>query len=466
MLEELLKQIILRQGDPQGEEGTEISKLTSALTKEDVELLTTMLEELSFYKDFYTTLLRLEERLHTTEDMDYISDYVIKTCCLFYDADWCGLLLADPNTRMFSPRRWYERSTDGMTPTLFQENEYFETYPRWVKALDNNEAVVIPDIEAIKPFYPEEYDSYVRLKAYSIIGTPFGKRPTGFMIVRNPKKHKNDPGMVRLLTFVSMSQYYIGMMLGNTPQEEAFANQVRVNIFGEPSIECRGNVISYEKYAAPKSWKLLAYLILKNRPAPAMTIASSIWPEEGEKGVDKIRQTIHRIRERLAGQIPENWIVNSNTGYFISPDIIVTTDAQEMEELVRKAEGESDAHLRARILEDAFELYKGEAFAAFADEQWLSLEVGHYAHCYNDLVKMLLEALDELNDYSCIEKYAGRALQIVPGNKDAWYWQIIAMSKTGLSEAAKRKLAKAQEALIEEEYEELLERLGGIINAG
>ncbi len=52
-----------------------------------------------------------------------------------------------------------------------------------------------------------------------------------------------------------------------------------------------------------------------------------------------------------------------------------------------------------------------------------------------------------------------RALEIEPGIQAAYYWVIIAADNMGNSVAREQFLKKAQEELIEEEYERLTELL-------
>ena len=155
-------------------------------------------EDVQFDRDFRDALIALEKKLHSETNLEVVTKETIKATCLFHDADWCGILIADYGTGVFSPAVWFERSTGGMTPTLFHENEFFENYPRWVDALSSGEPIIIEDIETLKETNPDEYLHYRRLAAHSIIGTPFGERPTGFLVVRNPKKYKAFPDFVKI----------------------------------------------------------------------------------------------------------------------------------------------------------------------------------------------------------------------------------------------------------------------------
>lgn len=132
-------------------------------------------EEIMYNSDFRATLRMLEMRLHKAEDPKYIISVTVKTGCLFYDADWCGILIADWNMGMWGPKIWYDRTPDGMTDTLFREFEYFEHFPRWVASLDSGEPIVIRDVETIREIDPEEYENYKRLHAEVSSMHPLGR---------------------------------------------------------------------------------------------------------------------------------------------------------------------------------------------------------------------------------------------------------------------------------------------------
>lgn len=62
-------------------------------------------------------------------------------------------------------------------------------------------------------------------------------------------------------------------------------------------------------------------------------------------------------------------------------------------------------------------------------------------------------------DYVCIHEYANTALEAVPGSGDAFYWLIYAMVRLGTTEIARNELKLAEQALTQEDYEDLVKRL-------
>lgn len=61
--------------------------------------------------------------------------------------------------------------------------------------------------------------------------------------------------------------------------------------------------------------------------------------------------------------------------------------------------------------------------------------------------------------YVCIMEYANIALGAIPGNADAYYWLIYAMNHLGMGEIAKNELKAAKQALTENDFDDLLNKL-------
>ena len=76
-----------------------------------------------------------------------------------------------------------------------------------------------------------------------------------------------------------------------------------------------------------------------------------------------------------------------------------------------------------------------------------------------DCLLQLLTLLGHRKDYRCIMDYGPQSLEIEPGNQAAYYWIIIAADGIGNSIAKEKFLQKAQEELIDEEYEKLQQLL-------
>ena len=93
-----------------------------------------------------------------------------------------------------------------MTKTYLDEFEPLSIVPRWVAAMELNQAIVLHDRDEIKDDYPEEYVLYERVKLYSVLAVPVKPRPCGFLAVRNPTRYVDAAfaDVLQLLAFVAL----------------------------------------------------------------------------------------------------------------------------------------------------------------------------------------------------------------------------------------------------------------------
>lgn len=67
---------------------------------------------------------------------------------------------------------WLSVKSGDMTKMYLDEFEPLSIVPRWVAAMELNQAIVLRDREEIKDDYPEEYALYERVKLYSVLAVP------------------------------------------------------------------------------------------------------------------------------------------------------------------------------------------------------------------------------------------------------------------------------------------------------
>lgn len=61
------------------------------------------IRQYEFQDKLFKTIVSVEADAHNEEDPMAIAVRVMKACCDFYDADWCGILIADLQTQVFIP---------------------------------------------------------------------------------------------------------------------------------------------------------------------------------------------------------------------------------------------------------------------------------------------------------------------------------------------------------------------------
>lgn len=438
------------------------------LTKEPEQVSWTQ-EEAEEAIAFRHLLVSLEKELHNSENQVEIVESALKAACDYYEADWAGILLADLGVNAWAPAAWYNRKTDGMTATAFKDVEFADGLDRWYEALMQDQPIILTDVETVRDSAPEEYELYQRLHTKSVIGVPYWKHPTGFLVVRNPQKHKTDSDLLRMLAFVSLSMFQVQELQGGIELMMQYEgrdkdNFVTVNILGTPEIKTSKGSISQDVYKSQKGWRIVVYLLLHQQTAiPAKQIAAAIWPrEDNEVAADSIRGIIYRFKQKIDYLGIENLVISTPGGYMINPDFRIITDFDQMETIWKYASTLNDLEAKVESLKRALEIYRGNMFQDAADEEWILGSVSHYHLLYLQIAKALFEALDGLQDYCAIHDYTLRVLEIDHGNAEAQFWLICAMKKMGATDQAKRTLLAAKEVMIDEEYEEMKVRLDNI----
>ena len=257
------------------------------------------------------------------------------------------------------------------------------------------------------------------------------------------------------------------MIKDSDDKNQEKGTSVRINLFGVPEIKTAHGSINELQYKSVNGWKLLTYLVLRKQPVPARIIASEIWPDLSlENQADNIRGMIYRFRTKLSFMQPGDLITNNQYGYCLNPDIQITCDVFEFEDLCRQAQKENRLQPKLNLLKQADSLYRGSIFAQYADEPWLLNYASHYNVLYIQNTSALLESLAKYQDYQCVQKYASESLKIMPGNLRAYYWKIIALYRLCGSEMAKKEFFAVKDLLTEEEYADLTSQLSSEFKDG
>lgn len=423
-------------------------------------------EEITLIKDyirysarFEKTITELERGLHSTDDPKRIAMQTLVTACEFYDADWCGILLVDLDIGVWIPYWWYDTKEGEMADTLFYDFEFSEEFERWVTALVAGDPVIIDNVENLKDSHPAEYENYTRLGAQAIIGVPFWKRPSGYIVVRNPKRNKMDSNMLRIMAYVAVSTVNESRMMENFRIAERNAeirneNDLYINVFGRMEVHGAKFDLDETRVNGANGWHILAYLLLhRERNVGYGELAEHLWGEPPTKAsANKVRGALYRFRRNYES-LTEDYITSAEgTGYGLNPAYNITTDADLFEKYWLQSKDMQSKADKAELLKRAFELYKGSLCETAAGATWVMQESFRYASMYNDVVAALLETLFEVRDYSGVRDYATRSFLIDQSNTYAHYWLIMALIKSRNKKLARAAMETAETMLSDEDY--------------
>ena len=410
------------------------------------------------------TVSNLEASLHESDDPHEIAQKTLRTACEFYGADWAGIIDVDLELDMWTPLWWFNANINDKTQQLFGEYELAKFMPNWVKGLDEGSPVIITDTNLVQNEYPEEYGIYKRLKVDSVIGCPFSPNPVGFLAVRNPTRYQTRSSALNIFAYVihrAMAQQKTidSSKLSLSPDEIKSDKDIIINFFGSMSIYTSRGVLHERDLNSPKSSRVATYLMLNRKSAfSSLEIVAALWPENEDKWetlASYIRNYIRKFREAFSLVSPYKLIVTTANGYQISKDFHIMTDLQQFDLLWEQAQHAATVPHKVDLLKRAADLYKGPVFENACDELWIVSTVNHYKLRYIGIINELLATLDQAEDFTNLQKYAAKAVELTPENVTAHYWLIHSMNHLGTLELAKNEIVHAKAVLTNEEFDTL-----------
>ena len=420
---------------------------------------------------FKDLLVQLESSLHDTDSPEEIAMGALKAACEYYQADWCGVLDVDLELRIWSPIWWYYEKETDQTLRYFHEFEVADSLKRWGHALKTGSAMIIPNVEDIKEIYPDEYKLYRRLHANSAIGVPFWKRPTGYLVVRNPQMHVDDPSLLRMLAYVIIAQINERKLMDSVNKGLAVNphkkdTDVFISLFGNMRISVYNRTLDEADFT-PKVSALIVYLLLQRKEiSPPWEIIEALWADEKLKTDNKsdsdnrynsLRVNVHKARQTFLGISKYKLIETTSAGYRFNPELNIVTDLQMFENHWKASQKTPSTIEKVSLLKEAFDLYKGSVFEYAKGEHWLYYTEDRYSKMYKRVVETLLQELGKAGDYDSINNYASRALDIMPELIEAHFGLYKSACCTGSYESAQKQLQQAKENLTEGEYEKLIQ---------
>ncbi|SDB50319.1 hypothetical protein SAMN02910263_02520 [Butyrivibrio sp. INlla16] len=173
---------------------------------------------------------------------------MMKRAGIMFDAEMIVLLDADLKMKKWTPSYWFNLLTDmWMGPNLFKEMEQTDDFLKWVRALiDKNEICIIKG-EDMEAHLDIEKEQYRRLKVESVIGIPFVKHLTGFLVIKNPKRFIRNTAFAYVLadwieTFIYEYRKEMEQDPNDDPDEVMenpvpSVDEINVKLFGDMTIK-------------------------------------------------------------------------------------------------------------------------------------------------------------------------------------------------------------------------------------
>lgn len=423
-------------------------------------------EYIQYAQDVEQALSQLEKSLHDSDNPEEVIMRMLVAATKFYDGDWAGIMEADLTMKIWSTLFWYNKNTNSMSPNRFGDIEEGDYLWRWIEALMHGNAIMITDVENIREQSPIEYHFLKSNGVKTIIAVPFWKRPTGFLIVRNPKRYITRSSLLQMMAFVAVSSVNEKRLmdftkLSKVPDIIKTDKDVVINLFDGLQIITSKGILHGNDLKSPKICRLVVYLLThEGRPANPYEIVRDLWNEEDiDRAGMNIKALVYRLQQ-MFGQISDYRLVEAtSSGYRLSSELHIISDLHIFEECWNDAQITADPIAKGRLLKKAIDLFKNGPMPEYAGEQWFMPTITYYGLRFAGVVSQLLITLKRANDFVCILEYANIAVKALPQNAEMHFWLIYAMNRLGSAELARSQLQAAKQMLTEEDYQDLLIRL-------
>ncbi len=396
-------------------------------------------EEYEYLKHLADTLVRLEKRLHNTDNASEILRETFRTACEFYGADWAGFLEVDPKSNVWWPFDWLSIKSNDMTKSYLNEFEPLSVVPRWVAAMELNQAIALRDREEIKDEYPDEYALYERVKLYSVLAVPVKPRPCGFLALRNPTRYVDEAyaDVLQLLAFVALVNINDIMQrrmrkLVRSSKDIESANDIYIKLFGDFELFADKGSITADDVERSSTVLFLSYLAIRHKEKLPSYLMDELLGEDGTA-----KRTVYNIvsqarRDLQALRKPDLLPAAKNSsGYYFNPVYNVMTDLDRFDELYNSImEGGNTSRNYLNCVQ-IMELYEDDIRLDSSNEAINNI-IRHYRSRFLEVVEKLIHILYESKLYNDIRQAAEKGLKIEPCNPAMYFWLIVCSHETAM----------------------------------
>ena len=176
------------------------------------------------------------------EFSQYDSEYITYwTACAFYAADWTGIIEVDMELGVTNTGWWHNPDPQIKKLQRISEFENFFPMQTWQKAIKEVQPVIILDVNEVAKTSPQEYQTYTRLGVRTMIAVPFGPKPLGFLVLRNPARYNTLTSAARGFAYIvhralAQKRTIDRVKMALTPEEIKSDKDIVINFFGDMEI--------------------------------------------------------------------------------------------------------------------------------------------------------------------------------------------------------------------------------------
>ena len=412
--------------------------------------------------DFQTALRLLEEQLRNLENSEDIIDGLLQGAAEFYGAARASVVEADWNLKI--GLLTYEWCAEGVAHQKdMLQYLAVESFPRWNEFLSLNRPVVIPDMEAIKDTYPDEYQFFKHYGVQSILAAPFSKRINqGYIAVDDPTRFQDDPTFLFIISYavvVELNEIKLSQSIAAAQRVSKYSDHdVYVNCLGDLEIRNAKGTLTEEDLSSDLCMNLFALIITNmKRALKVERLAEALWPGDAmDNPYRSVSNIAYRLR-RILGIIGlEDLIVGRHGTFVINPVYNVYTDFDRFEDNCRRMEAETNPKVQSELYQAAIELYRGDLFSKISYQHWLMPKTAYYHNIFLQIIKCYIERKIEQNDYYAAHRAVVDAMSIDPYDSELNTDMVLIMHHKGGAELAKNFLQTSKQYMSEEQIASVL----------
>jgi pentatricopeptide repeat protein len=224
----------------------------------------------------------------------------------------------------------------------------------------------------------------------------------------------------------------------------------RAECFGQFMLTDGEVTLTQEEMRSDRLLNLLSFLIVNRKRNPSIEeIGNAVCGEDSEQsGASVIKNLVWRMRKLLKSKWPdEQFILTFRGGYKLNPELKVTTDYEEMEDLIQRAGQSEVVEEKAALLNQAFETYKGRFLVGCETERWAANLAVYYQNGAIAVAKRLAALYESLGAYEEVERVVHRATAEDALDEALWTILIRSYGEAGKMQKAEETFHQVSDSL-------------------
>lgn len=333
-----------------------------------------------------------------------------------------------------------------------------ESFPRWCEFLSLNRPIVIPDMEAVKDTYPDEYQFFQHYGVKSVLAAPFSKRINqGYIAVDDPTRFQDDPTFLFIISYavvVELNEIKLSQSIAAAQRASKYSDHdVYVNCLGDLEIRNAKGTLTEEDISSDLCLNLFALIITNMKRALKIErLAEALWPGDVmDNPYRSVSNIAYRLRRILSIIDLEDLVVGRHGTFVINPEYNVYTDFGRFEDNCRRMEAEANPKAQSEFYQGAVELYRGDLFSKISYQHWLMPKTAYYHSIFLRIIKCYIERKMEQGDYCAAHRAVVDAMSLDPYDSELNTDMILIMYHRGGAELAKSFLQTAEAYMSEEQ---------------